>query len=142
GLKPHIVVSDLDGLDLNDLKVAVNLGAYLIIHAHGDNIEQIKRYPSFLAHKTFGTMQSNSLENVFNIGGFTDGDRALIIAESCDPKEIFLAGMEFGEIVGEYSKKNMPFAHMASQKKRLKLKFGEMIVEWVKKTAKVTVKHI
>ena len=117
-----------------------NLGSYFTIHAHGDNISKIKKYPHHLISKTFGTTQTRSLHNVFNIGGFTDGDRALILAEYFNPNEILLVGMDFGNIVGEYSKRNTPYNHPAPIKKRLKLEFADMIVKWVKETSKIKIK--
>ncbi|MCD6276590.1 MAG: DUF115 domain-containing protein [Thermoplasmata archaeon] len=75
GIKPTIVMTDLDGdvgalLEIKD--------AVFGIHAHGDNIsllDQVKLFP-----KKFGTTQIEPLWNVYNFGGFTDGDRGVFLA--------------------------------------------------------------
>ena len=41
--------------------------------------------------------------NLQNYGGFTDGDRAVFIADHFKAKKIFLIGFDFNDDVGRYS---------------------------------------
>ena len=101
GIKPDIVVTDLDG-DPKFLLQAEKLGSVMVVHAHGDNTHIIEKLvPKF--KKVFGTTQVMPVENVHNYGGFTDGDRGVFLAEEFGAKEIILVGMSFDE-VGQYSK--------------------------------------
>lgn len=101
-IKPDIVVTDLDG-NLLSLREAARLGAVMVVHAHGDNIDILKKMiPKF--HRLIGTTQVMPTENVYNFGGFTDGDRCVFLAEEFRAKQILLIGMEFGRHVGRYSK--------------------------------------
>ena len=40
------------------------------------------------------------VKNVYNFGGFTDGDRSVFWAEEFGAKEIILIGMDFGIHIG------------------------------------------
>jgi uncharacterized Rossmann fold enzyme len=122
---PNIIVSDLDGF-LPDLIVASRSGSVMVIHGHGDNIKLLKRYVP-LFDKIVGTTQVEPRPGVYNFGGFTDGDRAVFLAASMEAKLVVVAGMDLGEVVGEYSKK-----HVKSVKtKILKLKICKELLEWL-----------
>ena len=102
GVISDVVVTDLDG-DVNALVGAASLGSVMIVHAHGDNIQKIKEIVPKLEGRVYGTTQRTPTQKVLNFGGFTDGDRAVVLAERFKPKTIYLAGMDFGGEVGEYS---------------------------------------
>jgi hypothetical protein len=125
GTAPNVIVTDLDGT-ISDIVYAQRLGAIVVIHAHGDNIDKLKKYvPAF--SKAIGSTQAHPRSNVHNFLGFTDGDRAVFLAAGMGAKLIALAGMDFGYIVGQYSKK-----HVASiEVKRKKLKIGKELLEWL-----------
>lgn len=129
GFIPHIIVSDLDG-DLDAILFAISKGSYIAIHVHGDNIEIfidfIQRILRF-SRRFVVTTQIEAIHPVINFGGFTDGDRALILVLSFYPKTIVLAGMDFGDVVGRYSKPWMDRDSIATPKKRIKLDFGRRI---------------
>jgi uncharacterized Rossmann fold enzyme len=79
GIIPDFVVTDLDGH--HESLVSANMkGSVMVIHAHGDNIEKINSSASDFRN-IIGTTQSFPLSNIFNFGGFTDGDRAVFIGE-------------------------------------------------------------
>ena len=120
---PDFIITDLDG-DINSLLTANELGSTLLIHAHGDNIEKILKFaPKF---KNFvGTTQVFPLQNVYNFGGFTDGDRCVFFADEFNCKEILLIGMDFDCPVGYYSKK-MKFNFKLKKKK---LSIGKQLLE-------------
>lgn len=92
--KPDLMVTDLDG-DIG-LQLDYNLsGVPIVIHAHGDNLQTIKKWaPRFKGH-VISSCQCRPVEEVYNFGGFTDGDRAVFIADHFGAKKIFLNGWDF-----------------------------------------------
>ena len=113
---PEIIVTDLDGEILDQLK-ANDLSCKVIIHAHGDNINKIKKYVPEFKGEIFGTTQINPqpYNYLYNYGGFTDGDRAIFLSDHFQAKKIYLAGFDFDERIGKYS-------FTANEDKKLKLK--------------------
>ncbi|HEY9247461.1 MAG TPA: 6-hydroxymethylpterin diphosphokinase MptE-like protein, partial [Candidatus Methanoperedens sp.] len=93
GIIPHIIVTDLDG-DMDDEAKANEQGAIMVVHAHGDNIDAVRREVPRLK-KIIGTTQSRSLKNVYNYGGFSDGDRCIFLAHEMGAGTITLAGFDF-----------------------------------------------
>jgi uncharacterized Rossmann fold enzyme len=92
-IKPDIVVTDLDGSPAA-LQKASKMGAVMVVHAHGDNMDMLKKLvPKF--KKVVGTTQVMPVENVHNFGGFTDGDRCVFLAEEFGAKKIVMVGMDF-----------------------------------------------
>tara|TARA_B110000008_G_C16951846_1_gene556639 strand:- start:331 stop:1062 length:732 start_codon:yes stop_codon:yes gene_type:complete len=78
------IVSDLDGGE--HIELAASKNQRFVVHAHGDNFSRWQRAldnwstfsnpPSLvLSHQT-----NESLEGMYNFGGFTDGDRAVCFA--------------------------------------------------------------
>jgi 2-amino-4-hydroxy-6-hydroxymethyldihydropteridine diphosphokinase len=129
GIVPDIVVTDLDG-KIEDIIDSNKNGAVMVVHAHGNNIENIKEYVPVLDN-ILATTQSNPLENVYNFGGFTDGDRCLFLAIKLGAKNIFLAGMDFGKIVTRYSRPDIAGNEgNADSVKEMKLKYAKKLVEW------------
>jgi uncharacterized Rossmann fold enzyme len=115
GIVPDFVVTDLDG-DINSLLSSNKLGSTLIIHSHGDNIKRILTFvPKFMHF--FGTTQVFPLQNVYNFGGFTDGDRCVFLADEFKAAEIWLVGMDFASPVGHFSKKII--TNLTLKKKKL-----------------------
>jgi 2-amino-4-hydroxy-6-hydroxymethyldihydropteridine diphosphokinase len=120
---PDFVVTDLDG-DIDSLLRANELGSVMLIHAHGDNIEKILKFgPKF--KQLIGTTQVFPLANVYNFGGFTDGDRCVFLADEFCSSEIWLVGMDFSSSIGYFSKK-MRFNLIL---KRKKLSIGKRLIE-------------
>ena len=78
---------------------------------HGDNIEQLRYFNDDIIkfEKVIGTTQVEPLTNLINPGGFTDGDRILFFLRTLISPfhRLFLIGMDFGSIVGKYSKINI-----------------------------------
>jgi len=83
GGHPHIVVSDLDG-SISDLKRANAMCAIMVVHAHGDNMNAIEAYVPLLS-AVLGTAQTQPEPLLLNVGGFTDGDRAVFLAKEYAP---------------------------------------------------------
>lgn len=130
GSAPDVIFTDLDG-DMQDIIYANRKGAVVIIHGHGDNIDRLNQYVPLLRHLLVGTTQLEPHGNIFNFGGFTDGDRAAFAAEANGADLIVLGGMDFGGMVGPYSKPRLRGVTQASWRKRMKLQFAKKLVEWL-----------
>ncbi|MEO9365018.1 MULTISPECIES: 6-hydroxymethylpterin diphosphokinase MptE-like protein [Candidatus Nitrosocaldus] len=125
GIRPDVVVTDLDG-DHEYLLCADALGSIMVVHAHGDNINLIKFLVPLLRN-IICTTQVRPLHNVHNFGGFTDGDRAVFIADAMGARSITLAGMDLGSVIGQYSKPK-PYP-VNSSVKVVKMKFAKQLLE-------------
>ena len=129
-IAPDIVATDLDG-NLDDILLANFRGANVVIHAHGDNMDKIAKLTPFFT-SVLGTTQAQPVGNLYNFGGFTDGDRALFLAVALEASEITLAGMDFGDIVTKYSRPNIETElAKADEFKKKKLKYAEMFTQWI-----------
>ena len=117
-VNPHIILTDLDGEIDSLIKIR---NAVFGVHAHGDNIHLLP-YVDFFAKK-FGTTQIEPLWNVYNFGGFTDGDRCVFLAHHFGAK-IHLIGFNFKEprIKGEKD----------FEMKKKKLKWAEYLISYLK----------
>jgi len=121
GIVPDLVVTDLDaGEEL--LLNASSMGAIMCIHAHGDNMDKLKLAEKFDIR--FGTTQAEPLWNVYNFGGFTDGDRAVFLAQHFKAKKILIAGFNFYD---PNQTKGKDF-----QKKMKKLTYSKMLITLLK----------
>ncbi len=129
GLRPDIVVTDLDG-DLKSLKKAGRTNTVMVVHAHGDNSERINLVKYF--KNCIGTTQTKPIGKVNNFGGFTDGDRCVFLADYFKAKKIILLGMDFGTRIGKYSKSKVE----NRTTKIAKLRRGKKLLEWLAKKSK------
>ena len=129
GLRPDIVVTDLDG-DIKSLKKAGRTNTIMVVHAHGDNSERINLVKYF--KNCIGTTQTKPIGKVNNFGGFTDGDRCVFLADNFNAKKIILLGMDFGTRIGKYSKSKVE----NRTTKIAKLQRGKKLLEWLAKKSK------
>lgn len=126
-VKPDIVVTDLDG-NPAALQKAEKGGAVMVVHAHGDNTKMLKKLvPKF--KKLVGSTQVMPVENVYNFGGFTDGDRCVFLAEELGAKKIVLVGMDLGNSIGKYSKKKVKDVELKKQKMAAGRRLLEMLAK-------------
>jgi len=91
---PDIIVTDLDG-NVEDQITANQEGCIVVIHAHGDNMNALRRYAPCFPGPFVLTTQAKPLDRVFNFGGFTDGDRAYLMAKQFGADTIQLLGFDF-----------------------------------------------
>ena len=91
---PDAFTTDLDG-KIEDLVRANLQGAVSIIHAHGYNMDALQEHVGKFEGQVIGTTQAEPLGGIFDFGGFTDGDRAVFIADHFGAEEIRLAGFDF-----------------------------------------------
>lgn len=129
-IKPDIVVTDLDG-DISFLRKAERVGAIIVVHSHGDNIEELKKIVPTL-RRVIGTTQVMPVENVYNFGGFTDGDRCVFLADEFGAEEIVLVGMEFGDRIGVHSKRSVDNIQLKIDK----MKAGKRLLEMLAKRSR------
>jgi uncharacterized Rossmann fold enzyme len=95
GIIPNIIVTDLDG-NIDDEAKANDLGAIMVVHAHGDNMDALGEELPRLK-RVIGTTQSTPLSNVYNFGGFSDGDRSVFLAKEMGAKSITLIGFDYND---------------------------------------------
>ena len=93
GIVPEIVVTDLDG-PFDAILEANQMGAIATVHAHGDNIDALKRCVPQL-RMILGTVQCRPPQGLYNFGGFTDGDRCVFLAKELGAASIKLLGFDF-----------------------------------------------
>jgi len=140
GLVPDIIVTDLDGR-VPDLKIANDKGAFMVIHAHGDNIDKLTVYVPLFS-RILGTCQTEPLDIVYNFGGFTDGDRAAFLAEALGAREIILVGFDFGETVGKWSKPSLKEHSPVWESKRKKFEFAMELLRWLGENGEATIRKV
>ena len=129
-IAPDIVATDLDG-NLDDILLANVRGSNVVIHAHGDNMDKIAGLTPYFT-SVLGTTQAQPVGNLYNFGGFTDGDRAMFLAVALGASEITLAGMDFGDIVTKYSRPNIETELAeADEFKKKKLAYAEKFTQWI-----------
>ncbi len=116
GINPDIIVTDLDG-NMDDEVKANNLGSIMVVHAHGDNMDALVEVLPRLK-RLIGTTQAKPLKNVYNFGGFSDGDRCFFLAKEMGARSIMLIGFDFKD------------QHVTSQKKK-KLVWAEKLINMI-----------
>ncbi|MFQ6051881.1 MAG: 6-hydroxymethylpterin diphosphokinase MptE-like protein [Candidatus Hydrothermarchaeota archaeon] len=140
GKLPNLIVTDLDGA-FEDLLKANMSGVPLMVHAHGDNMDRIGTLvPRFT--NVIGTTQGIPFGKLHNFGGFTDGDRAFMLASHFNADPIILGGMDFGDIVTPYSKPELKSNSKADPIKRKKLQWARRLIEYEVKKRNLRVYNI
>lgn len=91
---PDIIVTDLDG-EIERIKLSVKAGSIPVVHAHGDNINKIQQEKNIFEGFFFPTGQSCQIPKKNNLFGFTDGDRAVILADRLQASSIELLCFDF-----------------------------------------------
>ncbi len=124
---PDVIVSDLDGY-IPDIIYANRLGSILVVHAHGDNIEMLKKVLPAVENNVICTAQCSPItphghrHDIYNFGGFTDGDRSVFIAKEFGASRIELLGFDFEDThVSAIKRKKLKWA------KRLIIRAGVLM---------------
>ncbi|NYT12457.1 MAG: DUF115 domain-containing protein [Methanomassiliicoccales archaeon] len=94
GVIPEIIVTDLDGNIEDEIESNVQ-GSIAVIHAHGDNMYSVSEHLPLFPGLITPTVQCRPFGNLFNFGGFTDGDRAVMMALHFGVRRIILVGFDF-----------------------------------------------
>jgi len=123
-LVPDLVVTDLDGAPA-DLEWAARAGSAMVVHAHGDNRSALRDLAPRLGPRIYGTYQSApepELDPLRNVGGFTDGDRAVLLCEALGGRRALLVGFDFDAPPSAYSHRWDP------RTKSAKLRWAQHII--------------
>jgi hypothetical protein len=124
GVIPNVVVTDLDGAE-EDLVWSARQGALMVVHAHGDNRDALRRIVPRLGPQVWGTYATEPeavLDPLRSLGGFTDGDRAAVLCEALGGLRATLFGFDFAAPPSRYSGRFDP------KTKPAKLAWAERIV--------------
>ncbi len=136
GITVDAIFTDLDGITKNEFEYA----NFNIVHAHGDNIERLKFFEKEITsfQNVIGTTQVEPVTNIINTGGFTDGDRILFFLRPLllSFHNLFLIGMDFGSIIGKYSKLDINKSQEATPIKQKKLLYAMKLIKWLNKKIK------
>ncbi len=133
GIIPDIIVSDLDG-DLESIINSGLKGSIVVIHAHGDNIDKLRKYVPLMIENNIGVLGTTQVEPygvIRNLGGFTDGDRAVFLAAYHGARRIIVLGMDLGYVIGEYSKRNIRDKPVLHIRKLVKLNIARELLETI-----------
>lgn len=96
GIRPGAVFTDLDGA--TDAFPAMNReGTVMVVHAHGDNMDLLRRWVPRFEGPLVGTTQGPPLPHVHNFGGFSDGDRAAFAAHHLGAASVGFAGFDLDD---------------------------------------------
>ncbi|MHC1754095.1 MAG: 6-hydroxymethylpterin diphosphokinase MptE-like protein [Methanosarcina sp.] len=113
GRVPEVICTDLDGNSEADIEkeiLACERGSIVLVHAHGDNMDKLEKYVHRFKH-FIATTQARPFDNVYNFGGFSDGDRCIFVAKEFGAKSIKLAGFDFEDSrVNPIKKKKLKWA--------------------------------
>lgn len=94
GRRPDVIMTDLDGT-VEDQIAANREGTIAVVHAHGDNVAAIERWAPRFEGRTLATTQARPFDEVYDFGGFTDGDRGVLLAAHFGARSIRLVGFDF-----------------------------------------------
>jgi len=123
GIVPDVIVTDLDGITQFP-------DSLYVVHAHGDNYHLLHKVSEL--KRVVGTTQVPPFGRLKLFGGFTDGDRAVVLARAFGARRIRLYGMDLDSpMVGRYSKPWLSSDSPASRLKRLKLRVAKDIINEV-----------
>jgi uncharacterized Rossmann fold enzyme len=141
-IKIDAIFTDLDGISRTEFYYA----KFNIIHAHGDNLRALKLFKEDILQfkNIIGTTQVEPIINLINTGGFTDGDRILFFIKSLLSSFhiLYLIGMDFGSIIGKYSKLNIEKSQNASPIKFKKLNYALLLIKWLKSRIENEIKFV
>jgi len=116
GLVPNIIVTDLDGPVAAEVE-ANGRGAFVVVHAHGDNVPALERWVAEFPGEIAGSWAGPPRDGLLDVGGFTDGDRAAYLAEELGARRMLLWGFdqdlvdEPDERVREVKRRKLRWAH-------------------------------
>ncbi|BCU68203.1 hypothetical protein HS7_16400 [Sulfolobales archaeon HS-7] len=120
GITPDIVVTDLDGISTYPPSIYV-------VHAHGDNYSLLWKVKHM--RKVIGTCQVRPFGKLHLYGGFTDGDRAYVIARKFGANSIKFFGWDLeSDLTGKYSKPYLLSDTLNTKQKSIKLRVASTIL--------------
>jgi uncharacterized Rossmann fold enzyme len=134
GLLPDLIVTDLDG-NVREQIMANSEGAVVVVHAHGDNISNLREFVPHFNGLISGTTQGREFGALRNYGGFTDGDRAVSIARNFGARRLRLLGFDFENPTPKQGKDEMIKKRKLTWAKKLIFEFNPDCVDiWIPET--------
>jgi uncharacterized Rossmann fold enzyme len=105
------LVTDLDG-HARPAGAVTDAGVPVAVHAHGDNRSRLaEAVPSMDLSAVLPTTQAAPVAGVWNLGGFTDGDRAAFLADAMGADRLVFAGWDLDdETVGPVKRRKLDWA--------------------------------
>lgn len=97
GIVPALVVTDLDGPIPTEIN-ANRRGSLAVVHAHGDNLPALEEWVPQFPGELVGSWAGPPRPALIDVGGFTDGDRAVFLAEHAGASRILLWGFDFDSV--------------------------------------------
>ena len=120
GVAVDCMVTDLDK-NPDTVARLTAAGTPVAVHAHGDNGPALERYvPAAEPSAVLPTTQAAPTGTVYNLGGFTDGDRAAFLADHFGAAELRFAGWDFDD-------------DSVDPMKRRKLRWAERLLLWLER---------
>jgi 2-amino-4-hydroxy-6-hydroxymethyldihydropteridine diphosphokinase len=132
GLVPAIVVTDLDGPVAAEV-AANRRGSLVAVHAHGDNAPALAEWVPQFPGELSGSWAGPPTSVLFNVGGFTDGDRAVCLAEHARARRILLWG--FDPSIAEEA------TEAERARKLAKLRWADRIIAGLARDGRVPILH-
>ncbi|MEA3557847.1 MAG: 6-hydroxymethylpterin diphosphokinase MptE-like protein [Candidatus Thermoplasmatota archaeon] len=120
---PQVIVTDLDG-GLEDQLSCLSRGSVMVLHSHGDNMNQLMSMVPRLHGSVLGTTQVSPFDagGLYNFGGFTDGDRSAFLADHFGSLNIILLGFDFTEVGHKLKDGGVRIPVLSPQEERFKFK--------------------
>jgi uncharacterized Rossmann fold enzyme len=122
GLTPDLITTDLDGPVASETSANAK-GAFVVVHAHGDNREAVERWVPDFSGELAGSWAGPPRSGLLDVGGFTDGDRAAFLADHLEARSILLWGFDFDRVA-----ETDP---LARDRKRAKLRWAKRLLGWL-----------
>jgi hypothetical protein len=95
GIGVDLQTTDLDKGTATTVDLS-RAGTPVVIHAHGDNLPAVEAtVPDCDPEWVLATTQARPVEGVYNVGGFTDGDRAAFLADHLGADRLAFPGWDF-----------------------------------------------
>ena len=128
GKFPDITVSDLDG-PMILYNMIVQYSKWIVVHPHGDNVYRLATLSYLLEYdKTLYTTQTEDYRCIRNMGGFTDGDRAILLAVLLGFNRIRICGFSNEPVALHKETPGIADHHS----KRVKLELANQIIGKIK----------
>ncbi len=120
----RVVVGDLDSSEPHTLSRLCE-DRVCFLHVHGDNLERFKSVSELLIGNYVPTSQAYCVWPVLGIGGYTDGDRAVLIPALLGARRIEVYGFDFSRP----SRRHKAWRTDDPGLKRVKLGLARLMIE-------------
>jgi 2-amino-4-hydroxy-6-hydroxymethyldihydropteridine diphosphokinase len=73
-------------------------GSLVVVHAHGDNVPALEEWVDQFPGELAGSWAGPPRDDLLDVGGFTDGDRAAYLAAHVGATTVLLWGFDFERV--------------------------------------------